>query len=620
MNLRKDLGLVDVFCLAAGAMISSGLFILPGLAHARAGPSVVVSYFLAGLLAGMGLLSTAELATAMPKSGGDYFFIARGMGSAVGTIAGVLNWFALSLKSAFALVGIAAFAKLMFTIDPRLVGIGLCAAFVGLNLFGVKEAARFQVVLVFGLLGILLLYIVMGLPAVRVQNFSPFAPHGLRSVFSTAGFVFVSYGGLLQIASVSEEVRNPGRTIPMGMLLSLVVVVAFYTLMVFIASGVLGAGNLDHSLTPISDSAFVFMGGGGKVLLGIAAMMAFLTTANAGIMAASRYLLAMSHDGLLPSPLQRVGRRFRTPYISVVVTGVIVALAFFVKLDILVEAASTVLIVSYILSSLSIIVLRESRVQNYRPKFHSPFYPWVQIIAIIGFTFVLFEMGEEAFLISSLLVISGFSVYWFFGRARDRNESAILHLIQRITAKELVTGLLEAELKEIIRSRDEIVLDRFDRIIEDSIVLDLDGAVSSTEFFGLVSRKMSERFEMEASDLLEAFLKSESENSSVLNGDVAIPHIIIEGKHLFDILLARSRDGIVLSENEPPVHSIFILAGTKDDRNFHLRALAAIAQIVQDPRFMDKWIHAPNKQGLRDAVLLGERKRSAGGDAETSSA
>ena len=106
-KLSKQLNLLHVFCIASGAMISSGIFVLPGLAHAKAGPAVVFSYFLAGLLATAGLLSIAELTTAMPKAGGDYFYISRGLGPATGTIAGLLSWFSLSLKSAFALIGMA---------------------------------------------------------------------------------------------------------------------------------------------------------------------------------------------------------------------------------------------------------------------------------------------------------------------------------------------------------------------------------------------------------------------------------------------------------------------------------------------------------------------------------
>ena len=223
-GLKKELGLLGVFAIATGAMISSGLFILPGFAHAEAGPSVVVSYFLAGVLASIGVLSMSELATAMPKAGGDYFFISRSMGTAVGTIAGLLSWFSLSLKSAFALVGMAAFAQLLMPIDGRIVALVLALVFIGLNIIGVKEAARLQVVLVIALLILMFLYIVQGLPEVKVRNFEPFAPKGLAATFSMVGFVFVSYGGVLKIVSVAEEIKHPGRTIPQGMILSLIVV------------------------------------------------------------------------------------------------------------------------------------------------------------------------------------------------------------------------------------------------------------------------------------------------------------------------------------------------------------------------------------------------------------
>ncbi|MGB3194064.1 MAG: amino acid permease, partial [Phycisphaerae bacterium] len=582
MKLKRGLGLIHVFCIASGAMISSGLFILPGLAHARAGPGVVVSYLLAGLLAATGLLSIAELTTAMPKAGGDYFFITRGMGSAVGTVAGLLNWSSLSLKSAFALVGMAALVRLVVPIDAWVVGAALCVVFVAVNVLGVREAARLQVALVAALLGLMLLYVVKGLPAVDVQHFEPFAPEGARAIFSTAGFVFVSYGGLLKVASVAEEVRNPGRVIPLGLILSLLVVSVFYTLMVFVTSGVLPAEELNNSLTPISDGASVFMGQGGRIALGVGAALAFLTTANAGIMAASRYLLALSRDRLLPGPLGRVGERFRTPHVAILVTGAVVMAALFLNLDLLVKVASTALILSYILSNLSIIVLRESGLQNYQPRFRAPLYPWIQILGIVGFAFIILEMGEGAFLISALLIAAGFAIYWFYGRARTERESALLHLVQRLTAKELVTGSLEAELKEVIRERDDIVLDRFDRLIEHSTVLDLEQGMSMEEFFRLVAERLAGRLKVPAPVLLERLLARERESSTVLSPGLAIPHVIVEGEGMFEVLLARSRQGITFAKDAQPVRSVFVLVGTRDERNFHLRALSAIAQVVQE--------------------------------------
>ena len=610
MELKKSLGLVHIFCIASGAMISSGLFILPGLAHARAGPAVVVSYLLAGVLAATGMLSIAELVTAMPKAGGDYFFITRGMGSAVGTVSGLLNWFSLSLKSAFALVGMGAFARLLLPIDARLVALVLSIPFIAVNLVGVREAARLQVALVLGLFGLLLLYVVWGVPAVKVTNFEPFAPSGVRVVFSTAGFVFVSYAGLLKVASVAEEVKGPSSVLPLGLIFSLLAVVITYTLVVFVASGVLGAAELDNSLTPISDAAAAFMGRGGAITLGIAAMLAFISTANAGIMAASRYLLALSRDDLLPEPLSRVGTRFKTPHVSILVTGAAVMTALFLKLDVLVQAASTALILSYILSNLSIIVLRESGVQNYRPRFRAPLYPWIQILGIGGSAFVIIEMGEMGLMIGALLVVAGFSTYWFYGRARTKRESALLHLIERITAKDFVTGSLEAELKQVIRERDEIVLDRFDMIIEESAVLDLDERIAVKDFFELVAEKMADRVGVSAPVLLRLLLEREKEGSTVLSPGLAIPHVVVEGEGKFNILLARCRKGIVFSNEASNVHAVFVLTGTRDERNFHLCTLSAIAQIAVSAGFEKEWMGARGEQALRDIVLLRERRRT----------
>ncbi len=608
-KLNKGLGLRHVFCLASGAMISSGLFVLPGMAHKMAGPGVIWSYLLAGLLAGAGALSIAELTTAMPKAGGDYFFIMRGFGAGVGTVAGMLSWFSLSLKSAFAIVGMAAFAGLIVEIHGVLAGGILCVLFVGLNLVGVREAARAQVILVVALLALLGFYIVSGIPRVQSELLIPFAPHGWAAIFTTTGFVFVSYGGLLNVASIAEEVRRPGRNIPLGLMLSLGVVTLFYTLAVVVTSGVVESGTLDGSLIPLSEGGRALMGRAGYVAMSIGAILAFISTANAGIMSASRYLLALSRDKLLPDRLSRVNERFRTPHIAIAVTGGVIFLSLFLKLSILVEAASTVLILTNILACLSIIVLRESGLQNYRPAFRAPLYPWLQIGGILGLGFVLSEIGIDAYLISAVLILVGFLSYWFYGRKRVRQESALLHLIERITARELVTGTLEAELKDIIHERDEIVRDRFDHLVEQCPVLDIEGSISAEELFEKAGGKLARRLDVSKTDLITALKDREAQSSTAVNRWLAVPHVIVEGENEFEILLARCRDGVCFDENAPEVKAVFILVGTLDERNFHLFSLAAIAQIMATPDFSTRWEEARGPQGLKDAVLLGERMR-----------
>ena len=610
MKLKKQLGFIEVFSIACGAMISSGIFILPGIAHAKAGPAVIVSYLFAGILATTGMLSQAELVSAMPKAGGDYFYVTRTLGPAVGTVAGVLTWFSLSLKSSFALVGIAAFANLIFRINIHFVAILFCIIFIVINIIGIKEAGKTQLVLVAGLLGLMLFYVFRGLPAVNIHNFDPFAPEGFTAVISTAGFVFISFGGLLKISSIAEEVKNPGRTIPLAMIFSLLIVTMLYMLVIFVTSGVLGAEKLDNSLTPISDAAEVFLGVPGKILLSIAAILAFTSTANAGIMSAARYPLALSRDNLFPSFLSEVNGKYKTPFYSIVLTGILIVISLFLKLDILVKIASTVLILSYLFSCISIIILRESKIQNYQPVFHSPIYPWIQIIGIFGFGLFIFKMGKQALFASFIFFLLGFLIFLLYGRKRTKMQYALLHIIERAIDKTFLKDRsLESELKEIIKERDEIKIDRFDKIIEKSPILDIGKKMEMYEFFKITAKEISKEIHIEPDKILKQLLRRERESSTAIRKDLAIPHIIIDGEKIFRILIARCRKGIYFSPFAQDVKAVFVIIGTRDERNFHLRALSSIAQIVQDPQFEKKWEEAKDKEALRDIILLGKRRR-----------
>lgn len=608
-KLKKGLGLIEIFCLATGAMVSSGIFVLPGIAHAKAGPSVILSYLIAGVLTGIGMLSTAELATAMPKAGGDYFFITRTLGPLAGSISGLLNWFSLSLKSAFALVGLSAFASLYIDLDARITGAILCLIFVAVNLAGTKHAGRLQVLFVFGLLALMSVYVFRGLPNVEPARILPFFPFGVHQTLATAGFVFVSYGGLIQICGVAEEVRNPSRTIPLGIVISLVVVAILYALMVWVTTGVLPSEQLDGSLTPITDGASQFMGRWGVLAVSIAAILAFVSTANAGIMASSRYLFALSRDEMLPPGLSRMTKRTGVPIFAILFTGAFIMASLLLKLDILVEAASLVLLLGFMMSSVCVIVLRESRVQNYRPSFSAPLYPWLQIVALFGFGLLLFEMGVEAYLICAVLFVVGAVVYAWFGRRKVAKEFALMHLAERITSRDLVTGSLEHELKTIIRERDEIAADRFDDAVERCSVLDLKEQIDVEDCFKRLSQLLSSRLQVSEETLTELFLAREKESSTVLKPFLAVPHIIVPGEKRFEMALVRARAGIVFRGAKEPVHALFVLAGTRDERNFHLRALAAVAQIVQEPQFEKRWMQARGEQGIRDVVLLGRRQR-----------
>jgi len=610
-DLKKELNLLDIFCVATGAMISSGLFILPGLAFAMAGPAVIFSYMFAAILCIPTLLSKAELTTAMPKAGGDYFYIMRGFGPLVGTIAGFSSWFSLSFKGAFALLGMGAYLSILTSLPLNIIALWLCVFFIILNLIGVKLAGKFQVILVLGLLAILLAFVFLGIKTVNMSNFSTLFDKGLGSLFATASFVFISYGGLTKVASLAEEVKNPGRNLPLGMFLSLAVTAVFYGFVIFVTIGVSNAQALSASRTPISDAAGIFGGDLLKIIISVGAFLAFISTANAGIMTASRYPLGMSRDKLLPAPFQKVGSRLKTPYVSILFTGAFMIVALlFLRLELLVKVASSILIILYIFANLTLILFRESKILSYRPKFRSPMYPYIQIIGILGGVFLLLEMGTFIIFLTTIFLLLGIGWYKAYVQKRTTKDSALLYALERLVAKDkdLVSDNILAELKDIVVKRDDLIEDKFHKLIEESDVLDIDIPLEMDDFFKEISNVLSRNLNIGSHQLFEKLIQRERDSSTLIRPGLAIPHIIIEGKETFKIILVRAKAGVIFPDNKV-AHIVFVLVGSSDVRNLHLKVLAAIAQITQNPEFDKKWLSAANKEELKNVILLAERRR-----------
>ena len=610
-QLKRELSLIDIFCIAMGAMISSGLFVLPSIAYLETGPSVVVSYFIAGLMMLPAILSKVELVTAMPRAGGNYFFIERSLGTFAGIMGGIADWFSLALKSAFALVGIGAFATLllpgMAEWQIKLIAVAFCIIFMIVNLLSVKGTSKLQLGLVFSLLVLLILFIILGIRRVEFAHFVPFVPFGWPKVFATAGLVFISYGGLTKIVGVAEEVRDPARTLARGLFLAFAIATPLYVLVVFVTVGVLTPAFMARTLTPVSHAAAVFMGRWGELLLSIAAIFAFFTTANAGILAASRTPMAMSRDELLPDALCRVHKRFGTPYIAILSTGIFMLIVItFLHIEELAEVASTYILFLFTLINLSVILMRASKLRNYQPKFRSPFYPWVQVGGIFMYTFMIFEMGRLALFALMGLILVSLVWYLTYTRGKVRRETALVHLVARITAREIATRTLEKELREILLERDAIVEDRFDEILKTCPIIELTRPMTRDEFLRYISDILSERLNMNADIIYERFVQRESQSSTVIHPGLAIPHIIIDGENKFDLIIVRAKPGIDFDGSI--VHTVFVLVGTLDERNFYLRALMGIAQIVKHPEFEKEWLNARDTEDLRNIALVMRRR------------
>lgn len=612
-RLHRELGIPSLFSIATGSMISSGLFVLPALAFAVAGPGVIFSYLIAGFLTIPTMLSKAELSTAMPRAGGTYYFVDRALGPLAGTLSGFAAWFSLSVKTAFAFVGLGIFMEFLSPeINGKLFAMISCILFTGINLKGAGHAGKAQIVLVAGLLISLALFAGFGLTSLSPDRFRPLAPNGFSGILEAAALVFVAFGGLTKVTSVAEEVKNPGRDLPASMILALVVVTSFYFVSVLICVGVLDPLVLSSTGMPISEAAKVVAGSTGLTVMSIAAVLAFLSTANAGILASARFPFAMSRDELLPAGLSRISRKRGTPWLSILLTGIIIILLLLLDFTHLVKLASTMMILLYLLVNTAVIVMRESRIHTYKPDFRSPGYPWIQLLGIVGMIVLLYKLGQSALIASVLVVIGGSIWYFIYSRHRSTRHYALLHLAARIFPRELVRkedGLVR-ELAEVLKDRDNIYEDRFDRLVLDAPILDLDGPIDLESFLASVSNKLSPSLSLPGSELAELLLSREKESTTALRKGLAIPHIIVPGENKFSVAIARCRKGVEFGGENSPVHMIFVLAGSRDERMFHLRALMAIAEITSTPDFDSNWMKCRNETEIRDLILLSKRRRA----------
>lgn len=468
-RLKKSMGLFDVYAIATGSMFSSGLFLLPGIAASYTGNSVYLAYLAAGLLILPALFCMAELATAMPKAGGTYFFLDRSLGPMMGTIGGLGSWVAVVFKSAFALVGMGAYLAIYFDLPITLTAILLTIVFGVVNLVGAKETNLLQRVLVSVLVVILAAFVVLGLIYVGPEKiirpdpaYGAYFSSGLMGFIATIGLVFVSYAGLTKVASVAGEIHEPEKNIPLGMILSLITATAVYTLGTLILVTVLSPEELYNSLTPVADAGRKFLDWApydlGVLLIVISAVAAFASTGNAGIMSASRYPFAMAKDSLLPEQLSRVGR-FGTPSISIIITS-LAMIAVLVTFDVesVAKLASAFQLFLFGLVAVAVIIMREAAIENYKPLFKSPFYPWTPIAGILIAVWLIIEMGLIAIGFTLALAISAALWYQFYAAGELRRRGAIFHVHERL-GQQRFDGIDE-ELSVIVENRKQAKTDQ----------------------------------------------------------------------------------------------------------------------------------------------------------------
>ncbi len=614
-TLKKELNLFHVYAIATGTTLSAGFFLLPGLAALEAGPAVPLVYLIAVIPLVPAMFSIIELATAMPRAGGVYYFLDRTMGPMVGTVGGFGTWSALVLKVAFALIGMGAYIKLFFPsvqIVPVAVVIALVLGL--LSLFGSKKTGRLQIILVAVLLFCLLIFIGGGLPQINMIHFDNFLSSEWSSILSASGLVYISYVGLTNIASLSEEVKNPERNLPLGIFLALGTALIIYVLGTMVMIGVIPLERFVGDLTPVATAGEYLFGEVGLIFFSIAALFAFIAVANGGMLSASRYPLALSRDHLLPRYFLKMSK-WSTPSFAILVTvGTIVVILLLLDPTGIAKLASAFQLMVFALICLAVIIIRESKIEAYDPGFKSPLYPWMQISGVVLPFFLIVEMGLMPLLFSLGLITVGIAWYWFYGRSRVVRTGAIYHLFERIGR--LRYDGLDTELRGILKEKGLREADPFDEIVTRSLVIDLKEKKEFEEIVKEASNWISQFVDKSSAEIEKQFLDGTRMGATPVTHNIALPHLRLKGLKQAEMVIVRGNEGIHIKfknpltdfeEDEQDVHAVYFLVSPEANPTQHLRILAQIAGRVEEESFESEWHDAKDEQEIKEALIHEDR-------------
>jgi amino acid transporter/nucleotide-binding universal stress UspA family protein len=434
-ELAKDLGPLAALTIGVGTMIGAGIFVLPRQAITDAGSFAVISFVLGGGIAMLTALSASELGTAMPKSGGAYYYVNHALGPLFGSVAGWANWLGLAFASAFYMYGFGRYIGNIvglpdaFVFGPlvvsavKLVALVGAALFVAVNYVGAKETGRLQNVIVVLLVAILAVFTVFGTLNAETANLPE--SKGWGPMLTTTGVIFVSYLGFVQITSVAEEIKDPGRNLPRAVIGSVLLVTVIYALVLVAMSAAVDPGfiaSLTDDQIAVVEVADLLMGpiGAGALLFG--GLLATASSANASILASSRINFAMGRDNIVTPSLNEIHPRFSTPYRSIAITGALI-LAFIVatpNIEALATMGSVLHLVIYGLLNVALIVMREADPAAYEPDFEVPLYPFTPILGMLT-SFALIVFIDPGIIVLGGALVVG-AALWYFLYARSRTD------------------------------------------------------------------------------------------------------------------------------------------------------------------------------------------------------
>ncbi|MCB2308684.1 amino acid permease [Clostridium estertheticum] len=431
-DLKKDLTAKDIAALGIGAVIGVGIFVATGAGAHIAGPAVIISFVLAGIVACLCGLCYCELATMFPVAGSTYSYAYIAFGEIVAMLIGwCLTAEYLVACSAVASGWSGAFVGLLKTssinlpsiitsspsnggiVDLPAILIVLCLTV--LLCFGMEESSKINNIIVSIKIGIILIFVIVGVGHINVANYKPFAPFGFKGVFAATASIFFSYLGFDAIATSAEEAKDPKKGVAIGLISCLAIVSILYIAVAFVLTGIVPYNSID--LQNALPAALATIGiNWGSILVGVGCIVGMISTILVVLYGQVRIFMVMSRDGLLPKLFSKIHKKYKTPYIATIITGVIAAIiAGFLPLDIIVQFLSIGTLLGFIVVALSVIVLRK-KMPDFNRTFMCPLVPVTPILAIICCLVLLSRLGIKTWIGFIVWLIIGIITYIVYGR------------------------------------------------------------------------------------------------------------------------------------------------------------------------------------------------------------
>jgi APA family basic amino acid/polyamine antiporter len=463
--LRRTLTGLDLTLLGIGAIIGTGIFVLTGTAAAnQAGPAIVLAYIAAGLACGFAALCYAEFASMIPIAGSAYTYAYATLGEifawmigwdlileyAVGSMTVAVGWsgyfqrilagFDIHLPAWMSAAPATSVEGALVNLPAMLIVLVITALLV----IGVRESARFNAVMVAVKLGAILFFIVVGVGYVRPENWSPFTPYGIQGIAAAAAVVFFAYIGFDAVSTTAEEAKNPSRDLPIGIIASLIICTVLYLAVAGILSGILPVVQYrtdpQFLNAPVGYALAVIDMDWAAGLVSAGAVAGITSVLLVMLMSQPRIFFSMSRDQLLPAAVSQVHPRFRTPYITTIITGVIVAIvAGLTPIQVLGEMTSIGTLFAFVVVCTAVLVLRAKRPEAHRP-FRVPFGPVFPILGVLSCLYLMVNLTVMTWVRFLVWLDVGMVIYWFYGRT----HSPLVNIAERATrtARESVANFL----------------------------------------------------------------------------------------------------------------------------------------------------------------------------------